>query len=471
MRILGIYLDGIQSYTVPTRIPLSPDKTVIKGKNDVGKSTLKKVIFLFSGIYSTARDVISLINFDRDAATCGLYLDNRTVLLAHIYSTGTVEYSLWNWQLNICFRKWVGYSSEIERYLKWSVVPEECLCLNMISSKLQLFVSTNAKMNTNIVNTIGVNPDIDSRLVNMDNAIDELKSVQKISGDQKNLIQKRLVGEYYDVEQLAQYRGDMEFLINQASISNQLEIIIMKLYKMYYLKYQLYCIQLYKQIEDISSMTNKLKTLNDYKDRFQKLNVLVFAQLSQGIITRTLQLNNTKNNYTDLQSLHTVSKELQSANTYVQLLNFIINRLTLVRQLHEQSDRLRSLQLILKTNEIINNLTNYTAAVDNLNSLHAYSKLYQSSITGIQQVSQALKLINNITSCIQQRDKLHKLVNIQNQLNQLGLPKDIITKLETMNSLITDYKDIVSQKSKYNVCPLCKQELPHTSCSHTTTHA
>lgn len=465
MRILGIYLDGIQSYTVPTRIPLSPDKTVIKGKNDVGKSTLKKVIFLFSGVYSTARDVISLINFDRDAATCGLYLDNRTVLLAHIYSTGTVEYSLWNWQLNICFRKWVGYSSEIERYLKWSVVPEECLCLNMISSKLQLFVSTNAKMNTNIVNTIGVNPDIDSRLVNMDNAIDELKSVQKISGDQKNLIQRRLVGEYYDVEQLAQHRSDMEFLINQANISNQLECIIIKLYKMYYMKYQLQCIELYKQTEDVSSMLNKLKTLNDYKDRFQKLSVLVFTQLSQGIITRTLQLNNTRNNYTVLQSLHTVHKDLQSENSYIELLSSIVNRLILSRQLYEQYDKIHNLQLILNIQKIVNDLTTYTATVDKFTSLQDYRKIYQSNITNIQQVSQVQILINDINSYIQQREKLYDLVDIRKQLKQLETPTDITIKLKMMNSLIIDYRDVALQKSKYNVCPLCKQELPHTSTS------
>lgn len=219
-RICGLYLIHIQSYSEPTFVPLSLDKTVIRGRNDAGKSVIEKSLKLFGGVFGED-DYACLVHYSYTSGQIFLYLSNRTVLTADITveiadkgtekerRKGKAQFCLYNWQMTAVLKKWDKYSSEIPEYLGWISLPDEKFCVNFVDGKRNILINTNEKVNTALTDVVCKNIDLETRLTNIKRAEKTLTETRKSVTAQRKMLQDMISDFDLPAVQLANLKSQL----------------------------------------------------------------------------------------------------------------------------------------------------------------------------------------------------------------------------------------------------------------------
>lgn len=289
MHIKAVELYKIQGYKNKTVIPFAR-KTVFKGENDSGKSTIRKSLEVFSKKHSSMTDNPSLITTGELTGYIKIYLNSGYILKAELLKTKTI-YHLLDCKLNF-IKAWDKFNDEITDILEW--VGNEEILINSLSNK-QLFIDTSSRTNGEFIMELTKLPAIEEKIYNINECKNEVNS--KISALQIELNYKEGTLRFNQppIQQLEYAIHKLENLVNKR---NQINILID------YLKTYLESKVIYNKISNeyintkiiLNKTYNKLNLLYKYKD------LILFKNYIDTILD--LNLTNTKvflyNNYKNL---------------------------------------------------------------------------------------------------------------------------------------------------------------------------
>lgn len=410
MRILGIYLENVQTYTKPTLIPLSETKTIISGGNDKGKSVLKKALGVFADVYSHD-DYYGLINYNAENATIGLFLSNRTVLMAYL-AGNSVQYALYNWQLDICLKYWHMYSPEIAKYLGWITIPEEELCINLAESNVNVLVNTSSLTNTEIINSISTIPEIELRLNNLRTALEESKEANKWVQAEIQVRRKHCI---FD-----------EIRYNNIKLCNA-----------------------------------NMKAIYEEYDKIIALADMVYSDCDLGEAKTELSLNIQRLNKILASDLSTLIHMRKAYINFITLKNKVGHMQSLVEAVEISKDlaqKNRMQKIILAQIEIRNKLSQVTS----LEEIIKTSLKIQ-----IERVSLHLNALYLLTECVKLDKSLRFAQDSSIKLQHLLSNINLLCILEDYISVRKAYINNRMEMDKFDVCPLCHQPLKSSAGAET----
>lgn len=402
MRILGIYLENVQTYTTPTLIPLSETKTIVSGGNDKGKSVLKKALGVFADVYSHD-DYYGLINYNAEQATIGLFLSNRTVLMAYLIGS-SVQYALYNWQLDICLKQWSMYSPEIARYLGWITIPEEELCINLAESNVNVLVNTSGSTNTEIINSISTIPEIELRLANLKNALEESKEVNKWVQTEIQVQRRHCNFDELRYNNIRICNNNMKAVYGEYDKTVQLASV------------------LYQNCDLCEAKT-------ELKYNIQRMNYLLATDLCDLIHMRLVQIR--------LRALQDKIRQTQLISEAIE----VINDLTHQNKIHK---------IILAQIEIRNKLMKIVGLEDIIKTdLDIQSK----------KVNIHLNMLQQLGECNSLGKSLRLAKEAKSAIQRLFFNVKLLCTLEDYAAVRKAYIHNQIEMNKFDVCPLCHQPL------------
>ena len=423
-KIKEIYIQGIQSIRNPIKIELNENITQIKGHNAAGKSAIVKAVKIFSGVYS-AKDAKSLItrNLPRDRRSfIVLTLNNGYKLFAEILISGKIEYKYLD-NNNKVLKSWNEYSKEISNILGWRFIEQANLCLNFKPFDQNIFIDTKPTENAEIMDYLCNDVDIENRIQNILNYMDnltEIKKTLKNKGDTiDQIINNFQILPYKDIKN--NYSSILS--INQTIIFNDLNKLNVKNRINVILKSNLDKINLYLKLYYY------ILTIKRYK----YISKMIYLYKKYELIN----LNN-KNISSNCNST-TIDSILHKTNYIVDItkLKNIEKCKVLTKNHSDLNIKIKELESYIF--KIYANKYNFL----HINYLYAnrfYSELF------ILLHLRNLKVKKDIDSIIFNNYMIK-------QLSELIFDKKEVV---TTNNYIKELKEIID---KIDICPLCKQPL------------
>lgn len=302
--IKAIKLEQFQGYGKPTIIPFGL-KTILKGENDSGKSTIRQALEVFSPTHSLG-DNQSLINYNSSYAIIVLYLDNNYNLKATLQRNSTSYYIYQGANL---LRTYNSYNDEIGYLLGLATTDE--LLINCLHST-KIFLETSPKVNAEIIKSISTIPHVEEKIYNISNGLDELnKSLSIVRSDinSKSSLLRQVNHPIQELEQLVQtYQQVISLGTSTNSINNYIKIIIG-------LRLTQHTHQLYTQQLVLTKFIKYAKLQMAYKNN---LSLLSKAKLSLYLLIQT-RINILKNYKHTLQQQRLAILFLRLSQTTYQL--------------------------------------------------------------------------------------------------------------------------------------------------------
>ena len=428
MKILGIYLENIQTYTQPTIIPFSCNKTIINGGNDKGKSVIKKALGMFAGIYNKG-DFEGLINYNSDFGIIGIFLSNRTYLTVR-FNKQQQEFFLLTWQMDLILKQWSEFSDDIPRYLGWVSVSGEELCINLAESNINVLVNTSPTTNTQIIQAISKVPDIDNRLSNLGEALIEAKDVGKQISIEKRTIENTSNMTMYNVDGLTYHFQSYEKLFNEL---NNLE----KMIELFY-----YMCDLREIILKYSR--NNLKLVQYICYDLRKLIVIHKAKYNLDNII------NTVGTIKEIDRLYNLIKRIYKAKKLEEETNKIKN-IIILYELKANYDRKNKLCYLCT---MIQQITDKIKLIDDIFNLFNLYKTYINIVHRHYSIKQYFLFFD-----ILQLNNIVFYSNLRNKINIFIQRLEVLKMKIDLYSIFTKIYYVQEKKREFKVCPLCGRNL------------
>lgn len=254
--ITHVELYNIQNYKEPTKFKLSEKVTIFSGRNNTGKTAVRRGIYLFAAPHDDMA-LRGVLRFGTDTGYCALYLDTGYKLVAtltRIKRKGKedhiqLHYSYIRLSDNIELNHWNDYDDDILRILKWVRLrtKDGDMILNFKDSGQHLFVNTSGAVNTMALNSLCFNEIYDRKITNIANAVKKEEEIIVRIGQDARLIADRLNAcVYTDVTYMEQVREYYKALrLNIKTGAEQLAIYNCLL-----------------EIENLTRIINNLKNIN-----------------------------------------------------------------------------------------------------------------------------------------------------------------------------------------------------------------
>ncbi len=270
MFIKAIYVKNIQSWK-ESIIYFTDKLNIIKGRNDVGKTALQLSLRIFTDTLSNDK-LKSAMTYGETESEVKLYLSNRTILQAllkcDINNKGKrerfkIQYNILNWQENKILKQWDGSSPEIPQYL--GLLSTSNTCINLTELERKIFVNTDHKENTEIVNLFTSLPFVDEKINYLKAKQNRIEDIQKKTEVAVDFYRSKI---QQPTKPIWQLKGNLEDL---KSIKEQMN--------------------LFKTIKDYISLIQTIKSITEY---LQVVNIELYNiyKLQQSINTKNLQVIN-----------------------------------------------------------------------------------------------------------------------------------------------------------------------------------
>ena len=511
MRIRSIYIKNVQAVEEPLIINLDKYITRIYGPNASGKSLIIKSMLLFSGIYS--KDEIKALIPKKlrnkklvkaeDLPVVALFLEDFTTIWATINMKEKVKFIRKDINDNI-IQVWEEHSQEISDLIGYKVVDSAEMVLNVKKSGNNLFLDTKSTTNSEVVEYICQDENIEKRLNNLEEYEKSLQTHKKAINSYLDYYKKKIKDEkYIDIEQLrllyeslnnTVYKEDVALYLKNSievvrgritlqeinttlkELNNSVQILnnIQKLKNLVYLtKEKLTLEGTGKKLGKVLQINKECKhiylaeKLNVDKNNYMIwLNKSILAKKTKDMFKDQAYKSKCillKDSYLEYQSVSKYNAELCKYKDIIGSICSVNNKVEQLQRCITLKDKkkfinkLQSIRLSTVSNYIYDDIALKDMVLCRT-EIVKYIKIKQ--LVGIMALNQSRQKLNSdIKSINTSRKDLIKLSTLNEALNKLKLLNEIRSSI---CNIAEDKKELVVLKEagKYiDICPLCYQSI------------
>lgn len=443
-----------QNYVQETRFKLSEVITVFGARNNTGKTTIRRGFSLFKDEVPQVK-LLGLITRGKDYSYVKLILSNGTQLeaeLNRVRRKGKVDIInvTYNYRDSISkeiIKSWKGYVPEISNLLKWLKISTstENITLNFKLSGNHLYINTNGMLNTEVLDGLCYDENLDTRIRHVEHAIkdsdevsnmldrDLLRAATKRSMYHKTDIsllkdQKRYI---HDAREYMLYLKDAKEMLELAMKINKYNTISKLIEE---LEGVLYNKQKRQLISQQSNMERHFQVLKKIEDTVYKTQVSTYINCAtryEGVKCYTNAVNHIllqKSMVLHLSQLN----QLNKSDKYIGTIISGVQKSLILQILKEQKANSVSESLIAKVDEILvkcNNRSSIESILENHRLLEK-SKIMDETVQGLG----AILLKKLIEKEVQNMGQKWKMDDLYQLLNGRILMKQLVQKISKIQN-------------------------------------
>lgn len=444
MFIKAIYVKNIQSWKEST-VYFTNKLNIIKGRNDVGKTALQLSLRIFTDTLSNDK-LKSAMTYGETESEVKLYLSNRTILQAllkcEINTKGKrerfkIQYNILNWQENKILKQWDGSSPEIPQYL--GLLSTSNTCINLTELERKIFVNTDHKENTEIVNLFTSLPFVDEKISYLKSKQARIEDIQKKTEIAVDFYKSKIQQPTKPIWQLKSYLDELKAIKEYLVLCNKMRdyILLIKTIKTMNEYLQVIYVELYT----ICKLKHRM-----YSKNLQLINYTLKINNERGIINNTIiysRLHQDIKRFNEISNLRYLNKLATSYSIDIISKNNIGNRLLSLTNMIDKLSHLKlqenSISILKHYIEVYNNIRKESLNKANLDSLHSSLYMYKKLDT-LRQYITYIQSLDVLKKKLETIDKSKMVYNDFIYISLLKCYTNIVEETKTKSLLENNIK-------------------------------